>query len=130
MVHKLIFDCCKNLLKFVRVSPIQPQPEFKCEPRTLTAGPGTSFHYGQPAITFTTNPNLTWKTIHPPINQLIVGIVSEIDNKSLSDYEFREWLRDNLSSCEYQSENGLCRYVKDVNTKPISVIDTMLEVNK
>lgn len=63
-----------------------------------------------------------------PIDKLLGSVADKIDEKGLSDYEFREWLRDNLSSCEYQSESGTYRYTKTDGLKPISVIDTMLEV--
>lgn len=66
--------------------------------------------------------------IRHPVHMLVEEIAAQIDEKGLSDYEFRDWLRDNLSRCEYQSEGGMRQYVKPDDIKPISVIDTMLEV--
>jgi hypothetical protein len=77
----------------------------------------------QPVITFS-----YYSKLPDSAHQLINKTVVKIDEKSISDYEFREWLRDNLSSCEYHSENGPCKYAKPDDTRPISVIDAMLEV--
>lgn len=121
-----IFDCIRRVLKRKRKN--------RKEPVTTTTGTEGSF-------TLTSQSGLYFKppvTIHsfvgstvPPdsANRLVRRVTEQIDEKSMSDYEFREWLRDNLISCEYQSELGpMCKYAKPDDTRPISVIDTMLEV--
>jgi len=96
---------------------------------TLTSQSGLYFSQPQspPVITFSSG-NASWSMLPDSAHRLVDKTVEKIDEKSMSDYEFREWLRDNLSSCEYQSENGPRKYAKPDDTRPISVIDTMLEV--
>lgn len=95
---------------------------------TLTSQSGLYFSQpqSQPVVTFSSN--AIWSMSPDSAHQLVGKTVGKIDEKSMSDYEFREWLRDNLSSCEYQSENGPRKYAKPDDTRPISVIDAMLEV--
>lgn len=120
-----IFDCISRVFKRKRKRSKVP---------TITTGTEGSF-------TLTSQSGLYFKppiTVHsfvgstvPPdsANRLVRRVTERIDEKSMSDYEFREWLRDNLISCEYQSELGpMCTYAKPDDTRPISVIDAMLEV--
>jgi hypothetical protein len=126
MVRVMILDYIKRLLK--QYPPV-PRSRFNTESKgdmTITTGNFTVGTSG--GITFTSNPNTTLKMSPMPIDRLVSSVANKIDNKSLSDYEFREWLRDNLSSCEYQSENSPRKYTKPDDTRPISVIDAMLEV--
>jgi hypothetical protein len=125
-----IFDCIRRVLKRKRKNRKEPvatntgtEGSF-----TLTSQSGLYFSQpqSQPVITFQSG--VSWSMLPDSAHQLIGKTVGKIDEKSISDYEFREWLRDNLSSCEYQSENGPRKYAKPDDTRPISVIDAMLEV--
>lgn len=59
--------------------------------------------------------------------ELMIKIIEKIDEKNISDYEFREWLRDNLSSCEYRTETGDRKYTRPTDVYPISVLDAMIQ---
>lgn len=122
----MIFEYIKRMLKYAPAT--NRRIETKSDSTITTA---TGIYFGgqpQPSITFSSS-NTVCKTTPPAIDQLVATVANKIDEKSMSDYEFREWLRDNLSSCEYQSENGSRKYVKADDARPISVIDAMIEVN-
>jgi len=86
-----------------------------------TWNPAATYHLPYPV----TSPYISDK------DELICNIVKQIDKKSLSDYEFRAWLRDNLSSCQYHSAEGTFQYQKpDDKIQKMSVLDIMFEQGK
>jgi hypothetical protein len=123
-----IFDYIKRVLKCAR-KDCRPSTSFQTQGTiTTTSGFYLASPKPQPSVTFSSVG--TWTPQPDAVHQLVGKVVAKIDEKTLSDYEFREWLRDNLSGCEYQSENGSKKYAKADDIRPISVIDAMLEVDK
>jgi len=129
-----IFDYIRRILKRNRKNRKETVTEAVASFTTGSAStlyigsPGLSQIQSQPVVTFSSS-KWSLPQRNDALNQLVDRLANHIDEKRMSDYEFREWLRDNLSGCEYQSTNGLCKYVRADDTKPISVIDTIMEIN-
>jgi len=130
----MVFDYIKRVLSGRRESKKRDNPKAVASFTTGSAStlyigsPGLSQIQSQPVVTFSSS-KWSLPQRNDALNQLVDRLANHIDEKRMSDYEFREWLRDNLSGCEYQSTNGLCKYVRADDTKPISVIDTIMEIN-